>query len=41
MEILLLCLDNSSEEAMFGSNQIKEQHETMKRQKEEIMLKNP
>ena len=39
-EILLSCLDNLSEEAIFGSNQIMEQHETMKLQKEEITLKN-
>ena len=38
--ILLPCLDNHSEEAMFGSNQIQEQNETMKLPKEEVMLKN-
>ena len=40
LEILLPCLDNHSEEAMFGSNQIQEQHETMKLQKKEATLKN-
>ena len=32
----LPCLKNSSEETMFGSNKIKEQHETMKLQNEEV-----
>ena len=40
LEILLPCVDNPCEEAMFGSNQIKEQHETMKLRKEELILKN-
>ena len=39
LEILLPCPDNLSGKAMFGSNQIKEQDETMKIQKEEVMLK--
>ena len=33
-EILVPCLNNSSEETIFGSNKIKEQHETMKLQNE-------
>ena len=33
-------LNNHSEEAIFGSNKIKEQHETMKLQNEEVVLKN-
>ena len=41
MEILVPYLNNpSSEEAIFGSNKIKEEHETMKLQNEEVMLKN-
>ena len=40
LEILLACLDNPYEEVMFESNQIKEQHETMKLQRVEVMLKN-
>ena len=34
----MLHLDNPSEEAIFEINQIKEQHERMKLQKEEDML---
>ena len=30
----------STEEALFGSNKIKEEHETMTLQNEEVMLKN-
>ena len=33
-------LNNPSEEAMFGSNKIKEEPEKMKLQNEEAMLKN-
>ena len=33
-------LNNPSEEPTFGSNKIKEQHDTMKLQNEEAMLKN-
>ena len=40
LEILLACLDNPYEEVMFESNQIKEQRETMKLQRVEVMLKN-
>ena len=32
-------LNNPSEEVLFGSNKIKEEHETMKLQNEEVMLK--
>ena len=32
--------DNPSDEAIFGSNRIKEQHDLRKLQNEEIMLKN-
>ena len=32
-------LNNPSEEAIFGSNRIKEQHDSMKLQNEEVMLK--
>ena len=39
-EILVPYLNNSSEETIFGSNKIKEQHETMKLQNEEVMLRN-
>ena len=39
-EILVPYLNNSSEETIFGSNKIKEKHETMKLQNEEIMLIN-
>ena len=38
LEILVPYLNNSSEETIFGSNKIKEQHETMKLQNEEVML---
>ena len=31
-------LNNHSDETIFGSNKIKEQHETMKLQNEEVML---
>ena len=37
---MLQCLDNPSEKAMFRNDQIKEQRERMKLQKEEVMLKN-
>ena len=40
LEILLPYLDNLSEEVIFGSNKSKEEHETMKLQNEEVMLKN-
>ena len=33
-------LNNPSEVAIFGSNKNKEEHETMKPQNEEVMLKN-
>ena len=33
-------LNNPSEETIFGSNKIKELHETMKLQNEEVMLRN-
>ena len=39
-EILVPYLNNPSEETIFGSNKIKEQHETMKLQNEEVMLRN-
>ena len=40
MEILVLVPypNDPSEETIFGSNKIKEQHETMKLQNEEVML---
>ena len=38
LEILVPYLNNPSEETIFGSNKIKEQHETMKLQNEEVML---
>ena len=38
-EILVPYLNNSSEETIFGSNKIKEQHETMKLQNEVSSLK--
>ena len=41
LEILVPYLNNPSEEAIFGSNKIKEEHEAMKLQNEEVMLKNP
>ena len=33
-------LNNPYEETIFGSNKIKEQHEAMKLQNEEVMLRN-
>ena len=39
LEILVLYSKNPSEEAVFESNRIKEQHDTMKLQNEEVMLK--
>ena len=33
-------LNNPSKETIFGSNKIKEQHETMKLQNEEAILRN-
>ena len=39
-EILLPYLNNLSEEAVFGSNKIKEQHEPVNLQNEEDMLRN-
>ena len=38
LEILVAYLNNPSEEAILESNRIKEQHETMKLQNEEVML---
>ena len=38
LKILVPYLNNPSEESIFGSNKIKEQHETMKLQIEEVML---
>ena len=38
--MLVPYLNNSSEEAIFGSNKIKEEHEAMKLQNEEFMRKN-
>ena len=35
---MLAYLNNPSEEAIFGSNRIKEQHETMKLQNGDVML---
>ena len=40
LEILVPQLNNPSEEAIFGSNKIKEENETMTLQNEEVMLKN-
>ena len=40
LEILVPCLNNPSEDVIFGSNKIKEEHETMKLQNEEVMFKN-
>ena len=37
---MLPYLDNLSEEVIFGSNKSKEEHETMKLQNEEVILKN-
>ena len=39
LEILVRYINNLSEETLFGRNKIKEQHETMKLQNEEVMLK--
>ena len=38
LEILVRYINNLSEETLFGRNKIKEQHETMKLQNEEVML---
>ena len=38
--MLVPYLRNPSEEAIFGSNEIKEQHETKKLQNDEVTLKN-
>ena len=40
LEILVAFLNNSSQEAVFGSNKSKEENKTMKLQNEEFMLKN-
>ena len=40
LEILVSYLNHLFEEAIFGSNTIKEEHETMKLQNEEVMPKN-
>ena len=40
LEILVPYLNNPSEEATFESNKIKEGHETMTLQNEEVTLKN-
>ena len=40
MEIQLPHLNNPSKEAIFESNKIKEGHETMTLQNEEVILKN-
>ena len=40
LETLVPYLNNPSEEAVFGSNKIKEEHEIMKLQNEEVMFKN-
>ena len=37
LEILVPYLNNLSGEILFGSNKIKEQHETMKLENEEVM----
>ena len=37
LEMLVAYLNNPSKETIFGSNRIKEQHETMKLQNEEVM----
>ena len=39
LEILVPYLKNLSQEAIFGSNKLKKQHETMKLQNEEAILK--
>ena len=38
--ILVLYLNNPSEETVSGSNKIKEQHKTIKLQNEDVMLRN-
>ena len=38
--MLVLYLNNPFEEAIFESNKIKEEHETMTLQNEEVVLKN-
>ena len=38
LEILVPYLNNASQEAIYGSNKIKEEHETIKLQKGEVML---
>ena len=38
--MLVPYLNNPSEERIFGSNKIKEEHETVKLQNEEVMVKN-
>ena len=40
LEILVPYFNNPSEETIYGSNKIKEKHETMKLQNEEVMLRN-
>ena len=40
LEILVPKINNLSEEAIFGSNEIKKEHETLTLQNEEAMLKN-
>ena len=40
LEILVPYLNNPSKEAIFGSNEIKEQNETIKLQNEKVKLKN-
>ena len=40
LEILIAYLNNLSEETIFESNKIKEQHETVKLQNEKVMLRN-
>ena len=40
LHTLIPYLNNPSEEAIFGSNKIKEEHKTMKPQNEEVSLKN-
>ena len=41
MEILVPNLNNPSDEAIFGSNKIKEEHEITELQNDEFMLKKP
>ena len=40
LEILVPYLNSSSEETIFGSNKIKDLHETMKFQNKEVKLRN-